>query len=86
LKYFNHVHPVRAESYAVGYLDELSMTVVVQIDSSCALTALSMTRMTSLTYILSAHCVKNIGFALSLNSALLKETERFGSLTVRFGF
>jgi len=48
-KYLNHVHQVCAESYAVGYMDEYGMTAAVQIDSSCALTALPMTRMTSLT-------------------------------------
>jgi len=67
-------------------MDECSMTVVVQIDSSCVLTTLSMTRMTSLTYILLAHFVTNIAFALSLNSHLENEKERFGHLTVRFGF
>jgi hypothetical protein len=67
-------------------MDEYGMTVVVQIDSSCTLTALSMTTMTSLTYILLAHFVTNIGFALSLNSHLQNKTERDGRLTARFGF
>jgi hypothetical protein len=71
------------ESNAVGYMDECSMTVVVQIDSSCALTALSMTRMTSLSLI---HFVNNIAFALSLNSHFPTETECLGCLTVQFGF
>jgi hypothetical protein len=35
------VHQVCAESYAVRYMHEYSMTVVIQIDSSRALTALS---------------------------------------------
>ena len=80
------MHQDCAESYAVGYLDEFSMTVVVQIDSSCALTGLYMTRMESPTYLLLAHFVTNIAFALSLHSHLQKEIARFGRLTVRFGF
>jgi hypothetical protein len=80
------VHQVCAESYAVGYMHECSMTVVIQIHSSCTQTALSMPRMTSLTYILLAHYVTNIAFALSLNSHLQNETECFGRLAVRFGF
>jgi len=67
-------------------MDECSMMVVIQIDLSGALTALSMTRMTSLTQILLAHFVTNIAFTLSLNSHLQNETERFGHLTARFGF
>jgi hypothetical protein len=65
-------------------MDEFGMTVVIQIDSSCALTAPSMTHMTSLTYILLPHFVTNIAFALSVNTQLQKETEYFGRLTVRF--
>jgi len=45
-----------------------------------------MTRMTSLTYILLAHFVTNIAFALSHNSDLHIKTERDGRLTTRFGF
>jgi hypothetical protein len=62
------------------------MTVVVQIDSSCALTALPMTCMTSLTYILLAYFVINIAFALSHNSHLQNKINCDGCLTVRFGF
>jgi hypothetical protein len=62
------------------------MTVAIQIDSSCSLTALSMIRMTSLTYILLAHSITNIAFALSINSNLQKETECVGRPTVRFAF
>jgi len=80
------VSQVCAESYAVGYMDEYGMTAVVYIDSSCALTALPMTRMTSLTEILLAHFVTNIAFALSLKSHLQNQTERDGHLTTRFGF
>jgi len=32
-KYLNHVDKVCAESYAVGYMDECGMTVIVQTDS-----------------------------------------------------
>jgi hypothetical protein len=80
------VHQVCAESYALGRMDELSITVVVQIDLSCTQPTLSMTRMTSLTYILLAHCVTNIAFSLSLNSHLQKESERDGHLTTQFEF
>jgi hypothetical protein len=80
------VSKVCAESYTVGYIDECSLTVVVGIDLSCALTALSMTRMTSLTKILLALFVTNIAFALSLNSYLQKETKRVGRHSVQFGF
>jgi hypothetical protein len=38
-----------AESYAVGYMDKYGMTVAIQIDSSCALTTLSMRCMKSIT-------------------------------------
>jgi hypothetical protein len=62
------------------------MTVVVQLDLSSALTALSMTRMTSLTSILLALYVTIIAFVLTLDSYLKKETEHVGCLTVRFGF
>jgi len=68
------------------YMDEYGMTAVVQIDPSCALTALSMTRMTSLTSMLLAHFVTNIAFALSLNSHLQNKTKLDGRLTARFGF
>jgi len=62
-------------------MNEGSMTVVIPIDSSGALTALSMTCMISLDQILLAHFVTNIAFALSLNSHSQNETERFGNLT-----
>ena len=80
------MHHVCVESYAVGYMDECSMTVVIQIDSSWAPSALSITRMISLTLILLAHFITNIAFALSLNIHLEIETELFGCFTVRFGY
>jgi hypothetical protein len=46
-KYLNHVHQIWAESIAVEYRHEYGIMVVVQIDSSWALTALPMIRMTS---------------------------------------
>jgi hypothetical protein len=67
-------------------MDEFSLTVVIQNDSSCALTAHSMTRMTSLTYILLAYFIRNIAFALSLYSHRQMETEYSGHLAVRLGF
>jgi hypothetical protein len=45
-------------------MDECSMTVVVQIDLSGALTPLSMIRMTSLLQNLLAHFITNISFAV----------------------
>ena len=74
------------ESYAVGYMDEYGMTVVVQIDSSSTLTTLPLTCMTSLTQILLAHFVTNIAFGLSFNSDLQNKMERDSCLTARFGF
>jgi hypothetical protein len=62
------------------------MTVHIQIDSSCTLTALSITLMTSLTEILLAHFVTNIAFGLSFNSCMQKGTECVAHVTVRFGF
>ena len=62
------------------------MTVVVQIDSSCELTALTLTRMKSLTEIFLAHFVANIAFALSLSSHLQNTIERDGCFKARFGF
>jgi hypothetical protein len=79
------VPQVFAESYAVGYIDEYGMTVVILIDVSCALTALPMTRMTSLIEILIAHFITNIAIGLSLNSHLQNKIECDGRLTARFG-
>jgi hypothetical protein len=70
----------------VGYMDEYGMTVVVQIDLSCELTACTLLRMTSLTETLAAHFVTNIRLALSFNSNLQNIIERDGRLTARFGF
>jgi hypothetical protein len=80
------VHQVCAESYAVGFMDEYDMTVVIQIDFSCALSALPKTRMTSLSYTLLAYSFTNIADALALNSHLQNQTERDGRLTARIGF
>jgi hypothetical protein len=67
-------------------MDEYGMTVAIQINSSCALTALSMTCMKSITSIFFAHFVTNIAIALSLDSHLQNKTDRDGCLTARFGF
>ena len=56
-------------------MDISSMTVNIQTDSSWALTALAMTRMTSLTEIYLVYFVTNLAFALSLNSHLQIEIE-----------
>ena len=80
------MHVVCAESYAVEYMDECVMTVVVQTDSYSALTALSITLMTSVTLILLVHFVTNIAVTLSLNSHLLMQIERVSSCFARFGF
>jgi hypothetical protein len=51
------------ESYAVGHMDECSITVVIQTESYPALTALPITRMTSLSYIILVYFVSNfVGF------------------------
>jgi hypothetical protein len=67
-------------------MDEYVMTVVVQIDSACELTALPLTRMTSLTKILFAHFITNIALALSLNSQLRNKIEHDGHHTALFRF
>lgn len=56
----NNVHKGWAESDAVGRIVEFSMTVVIHPSSCRALTALSITRMTSLTYMLFVSFVSNI--------------------------
>jgi len=66
-------------------MDVFGRAVVVQINSSCALTPLSMPPRTSLTKMLLAHFVTNIAFTLSPVTHLQRETERFGDLTVGFG-
>ena len=43
------------------------MTAVIHLGLYCALTAFSLTRMTSLTSILLVNFVPNLGFAFSLN-------------------
>ena len=50
-KYLDCAHQVYAESYAVGWVDTCSMTVVIQTDSYWPWTAPSMTQMISLTQI-----------------------------------
>jgi len=84
-KYLHHLHQVCAESYAVGHMDECSMIVVIQTDLCWALTALSITRMTSLTWSLVAYFVPQIAFALSLNSNRQTEIEHIGRLTAWVG-
>jgi hypothetical protein len=69
------------ESYAVGFMDECGMMVVVETDSPSALTALSMTHMISLTKIVLVYFVTDIAFPLLLNSHLQIEIECFGSLS-----
>jgi len=67
-------------------MDECSMTVVIQTDSYCALTALSMTRMTSLSDILLVYFVANITFAISLNNHWQREIEFISHRKARFRF
>jgi len=80
------VHQVCAEYYAVGWVDECSIMVVIPTDSYWALTSLSMTCMTSLTYILWVYFITDMAFALSLNSNWQIEIECIGRLTDWFGF
>jgi hypothetical protein len=65
-------------------MDESSITVVVLINLSCALTALSMSHITSLSEIWLGHFVTIIAFAFSLNSHMQKETEHDDRHTSRF--
>jgi len=85
-EYLNNVHEVCAEIYAAGAMDECGMTVVVQTDSSSALTAHSMTWMTSFTYISLIYFVTNIAFVLLLNSHLQIAIDRVGRVSAWFGF
>ena len=73
------------ESYAVGRVDEYSLTVAIPSDSYWALTPVSNTGMISLTQILVLYFVTNIAFDFSLNSNRLTEIECVGHLTDCFG-
>ena len=75
------MHKVCAEIYAVGYMDECGMTVIIRPDSSWALTTLSMTPRTSHSEILLVYSVPNIAFALSPNYHLQIEIELVGCLS-----
>jgi hypothetical protein len=90
LKYLNQVHYVYGESNAVRYMDEFSMKVVVQTDSYWVLTALSVTCITSPTYMLLVFFVTNLAFPLSLSSngqiqvkCVCRPTACFGFYNVR---
>ena len=75
------MHQVCAESYAVGYMDECCMAVVIQTDSYWALTAPSMTLMTLPTTVLLVNFISNLIFALTLGMNRSKHIEFFGHLT-----
>jgi hypothetical protein len=79
------IYEVCAEIYAVGYMTDCCMTVVVQIDSPQALTALLITLMTLLIKILFIYFVTNMHFVLSLTCYLQLEIEHVGSLNGWFG-
>jgi len=63
----DHMQQIWVEHYAVGCMDYSSMMVIIHSGSGCALNATSMTRMTSLTYILIVDFVLHLGFDFSLN-------------------
>ena len=66
-QHLNHVHHVCAGSYAVGCMFVCSVTVVTHSASHCVLTAASMTRMTSLTYIVLVSFVCNLVSIVEVN-------------------
>jgi len=80
----NHVHQVCAESYAVGRMDECSMTVIIQTDSYCALTTSSLTRMASLTQIVSVDFITNLYCAFPLNCNRTGAMEYIAHLAAKF--
>jgi len=63
----HYVHQAWVESYAVGGIDECSMTVIIHPGSHCALTATSVSPMTSLIEILLVNVISILVFAFSLN-------------------
>jgi len=72
------------ESDAIGYLDEYCMMVIMQTDSYSAMTASSLTGMTSQIKILFVNSVTNLVFAFSLNHNQLNNIDFIGHLTVWF--
>ena len=61
------------------------MTVVIDKDSHCALTAPSITRMTSLTQIALGNFVSNLFFAFLLNRNRQDDINLFHCESTRFG-
>jgi len=60
-------------------MGECSMMVVIHLGLHCALTAPSMSSMTSLTYILRVNFVTNLDIAFSLNYNWQDDIEFIGS-------
>jgi hypothetical protein len=85
-KYCEHVHQVCASSYVVWYIDECSITVIMQTNSYWALTPLSINRMTSLTEHLLVYCVTCKIVTVSLNNNRQTEVEQVGYYTTWFRF
>lgn len=83
--YLNHVDVVCEESDAGRSMDKFSITVIIETDSSWALTAVSMTHMTSLIWILLDNLVINKTFLLWLNSNWQTAIEQGGCLTAKSG-
>jgi hypothetical protein len=81
-----HVHEVCTESYAVGYMDDYDITVVVQTVSSWAPTTLSMTCIAALTQNLSVYFITSLAFVVSLNRYLQIEIDCFGHVASWSGF
>ena len=61
------------------------MTVVIYPGSSCALTAPSLSRITSLTQSLLLNVISTFGFAFSLNRNRKDDRKFVGCLSTRFG-
>ena len=80
------MHQVCTESYAVWYMDECSMTGVFQTGLYRALTALCITCMTSLTWILLVYFVTTIAFDFPPHSTLQTANEHVGYLAAWCGF
>jgi len=88
----HYVHPVSTRSNVVGCMDECNIMVVIHTDSRCAITAPSMTRMSSLAETLLVNFIFSLDCALSLirkrqdDIVLIScQSTLFGVWTVRMG-
>jgi len=84
LQNLDHVHQVCAERYAVPCMIICTMTIVIQLASHWVLTSASMTRMTSLTYILLVSFISNLVFIVWLTSNGQDNIRFIGCQSMRF--